>query len=233
MALAGLLFVASAGTAQGTNLRSESQDLVSLVSAEKARLEQANAQYAALQAKADAATAAAGANDSTAKAANAAAEAVAPQAGMTSVRGPGLVVTLDDAPDDSALRGRTANDEDLLVHQQDVQAVVNALWLGGASAMMLMDQRVISTSAVRCVGNVLSLQGTPYSPPYTITAIGDPEKLQSALDASPEIDIYLTYVIANGLGYKVSSQDDLTVPAYSGPATLQHARVPDSALAAS
>ena len=38
-----------------------------------------------------------------------------------------------------------------MVHQQDIQAVVNALWAGGADALQIMDQRVISTSAVRMV----------------------------------------------------------------------------------
>ncbi len=56
--------------------------------------------------------------------------------------------------------------DDLVVHQQDVQAVVNALWAGGADAVQVMDQRLLSTSAVRCVGNTLLLNGRVYSPPY-------------------------------------------------------------------
>ena len=67
-------------------------------------------------------------------------------------------MTLDDAPRRASLPG-TAKPDDLVVHQQDVQAVVNALWHGGAEAMHAQDQRVISTSAVRCVGNTLILQG--------------------------------------------------------------------------
>ena len=53
----------------------------------------------------------------------------------------------------------TVAPDDLVVHQQDVQSVVNALWAGGAEAMMIMDQRVVNTSAVRCIGNTLLLQG--------------------------------------------------------------------------
>ena len=45
-----------------------------------------------------------------------------------------------------------------------------------------MDQRLIATSAVRCVGNTLILQGRVYSPPYRITAIGDPKTLDTALN---------------------------------------------------
>ena len=47
--------------------------------------------------------------------------------------------------------------------------MVNALWQGGAQGIKVMDQRLISTSAVRCVGNTLILQGRVYSPPYKIT----------------------------------------------------------------
>ena len=50
---------------------------------------------------------------------------------------------------------------------------------------MLMDQRVISTSAVRCVGNTLILQGRVYSPPYVITAIGNQTDLRGRPRAQP------------------------------------------------
>ena len=107
-------------------------------------------------------------------------------------------VTLDDAPHPDS--GRTLpgdpNPDLLVVHQQDVQAVVNALWAGGARAMQIMDQRVIATSAVRCVGNTLLLHGVVYSPPYVITAVGDPTALRHALDASPDVQIYKQYVSA-------------------------------------
>jgi uncharacterized protein YlxW (UPF0749 family) len=53
--------------------------------------------------------------------------------------------------------------------------------------MEIMDQRVISTSAVRCVGNTLILHGRVYSPPYRINAVGDPAELTRALSASDGI----------------------------------------------
>jgi uncharacterized protein YlxW (UPF0749 family) len=109
------------------------------------------------------------------------------------------------------------------VHQQDVQAVVNALWAGGAEAMMLQDQRVISTSAVRCVGNTLILQGRVYSPPYTVTVIGDTTRMREALNRSPEVTIYREYVDALGLGYDVVGHRTTTLPAYDGNIDLTHA----------
>ena len=68
--------------------------------------------------------------------------------------------------------------------------MVNALWQGGAKGIKVMDQRLISTSAVRCVGNTLILQGRVYSPPYKVTAVGDPERAQEGarrLPGDPEL----------------------------------------------
>jgi uncharacterized protein YlxW (UPF0749 family) len=113
--------------------------------------------------------------------------------------------------------------DDMVVHQQDVQAVVNALWAGGAEAMMLMDQRVISTSAVRCVGNVLILQGRVYSPPYVIRAVGNQEQMRASLERSNALRIYRQYVDVLGLGYQVSSQRSMTMPGYDGALDLRYA----------
>jgi uncharacterized protein YlxW (UPF0749 family) len=69
-------------------------------------------------------------------------------------------------PDDSSLRQLpTGNLNDLVIHSQDVQAVVNGLWKAGAEAVAINGQRLVSTSAVLCVGNTLLLNGTVHSPP--------------------------------------------------------------------
>ncbi len=102
--------------------------------------------------------------------------------------------------------------------------MVNALWAGGAEAMMLQDQRVISTSAVRCVGNTLLLQGRVYSPPYVITAVGDVKRMRQKLDADPSVTIYRQYADLLGLRYDVEDKARLTLPAYAGSLDLVHAR---------
>ncbi|MDT0445942.1 DUF881 domain-containing protein [Streptomyces johnsoniae] len=148
-------------------------------------------------------------------------------AGLDDLTGPGLTVTLTDAPPDAEPLVPDVPEpspNDLVIHQQDLQAVVNALWTGGATGIRVMDQRLISTSAVRCVGNTLILQGRLYSPPYTITAVGDRDRLRAALDASPEIGNYQQYVTAYGLGWEVEEHPAVTLPGYGGSVALQHAR---------
>ena len=98
-----------------------------------------------------------------------------------------------------------------------------ALWAGGAESMMVQDQRVISTSAVRCVGNTLILQGRVYSPPYAVTAIGDPERLTAALDTSENVQLYRYYVDRYGLVYETESHDEVVLPGFDGSLDLVHA----------
>jgi uncharacterized protein YlxW (UPF0749 family) len=179
-------------------------------------------QVAALAAQVDAETAAEAAVNGTVAALRGQGRQLAPAAGLEPVTGPGYVVRLDDAPHDGPLPAGVRPD-DVVVHQQDVQAVVNALWAGGAEAMMLMDQRVISTSAVRCVGNTLLLQGRVYSPPFTISAIGNPDRLAAALRTSPQVEIYQQYVQSLHLGYDGHATGQLTMPGYRGQTALRYA----------
>ncbi len=100
---------------------------------------------------------------------------------LPALSGSGVTVTLDDSPLwENAVNnnGTTANINDYVIHQQDVESVVNALWAGGADALMIMDQRVLFNSAVICSGNVLSLHGKKYSPPFTISAIRSVETMK-------------------------------------------------------
>lgn len=221
--LAGLMIVASALSARGTDLRPDrNTDLVGLLNTEKSRNAQLAAEVSALRAEVDRLTEA---RQPPSGSSSAQAE-LQLLAGLTPVVGPALTVVLTDAPPNVQPPG--VDDDDLVVHQQDIQAVVNALWLGGAEAMTIQGQRVVSTTGVKCVGNTVVLHGVPYAPPYTITAIGDPGHLAAALDASRYIQIYKQYVTAFGLGWEQRTSERVQLPGYTGPLDLQHARVPSS-----
>ncbi len=225
LAAAGLLFAVSADTADGTQLRADRADLPALIRAEQSRVDAREARLEALRAEVDASTRRISRTDSTVAALQARVGESAPAGGLAPVRGPAVRVTLDDAPRNVPVPAQ-ARPDDLVVHQQDVQAVVNAMWAAGAEAMMLQDQRVVSTSAVRCVGNTLILQGRVYSPPYEITAIGDPEALRRGVTSDPQVVIYQQYVDAYGLRWRMEDLGTTTFPAFSGSLELQHARVP-------
>jgi uncharacterized protein YlxW (UPF0749 family) len=214
--------VVSATTARGTQLRTDRGDAVGFIRSEQARNAAQLAELARLRREVEERTKAEAGGSAVVARLKGDADALSPLAGLAPVSGPALSVVLDDAPRRATLPG-SATPDDLVVHQQDVQAVVNALWLGGAEAMMLMDQRVISTSAVRCVGNTLLLQGRVYSPPYRITAIGDVEGMRQALADSAAVQIYQEFVKVFQLGYDVKDVGSATFPAFTGSLDLRYA----------
>jgi uncharacterized protein YlxW (UPF0749 family) len=131
--------------------------------------------------------------------------------------GPGVTVTLTDAPRDADGKYPVdASPDDLVVHQQDVQSVLNALWVGGAEAIGMQDQRIVNTSAPRCIGNTLLLHGRTYSPPYVMSAIGDPARLEAALANEPGIRVFKQYATRFGLGYSETASGQVTLPGYAG-----------------
>ncbi|MFZ0322717.1 MAG: DUF881 domain-containing protein [Actinomycetes bacterium] len=225
LALTGVALVAGARTAGGTDLRSDQRTrLVDLVVAENSTVDGLTATVDQLRRDVDAATVRAQSGP-RATVLNAQVDRLGSAAGMSAVHGPGLEVTLDDAPVPAGGVTDGYVPDDYVVHQQDVQGVVNALWAGGAEAMQVMDQRIIATSAVRCVGNTLILQGRVYAPPFTITAIGPTDRMRRALDASPTIRLYRQWADLVGLEYGVTELDDVTLPGFEGSVDLTHARV--------
>ncbi len=219
-ALAGTLFVASAVSSGGTDLRPGGADLQALVSDRAQDVDQLTRRLDELQADVD--RLGAEVADKDVRDLRRKASAVEDAAGLTPVSGPGVVVTLDDAP-----AGQASDDVDanvLVVHQQDIQAFVNALWTGGAVAMTLQGRRLVSTTAVKCVGNTVVIEGVPYAPPYVIEAVGDDEAFTQALAASPSVGFYREDAKTYGLGLDVDRVSALDVPAYAGRPVMEHAR---------
>ena len=223
---AGLLFATSAQTARGTDLRASGTDLADVIRAQARVVQNRTQAVQALRDQVERLTTQSASGNTRIGALQKQSAALAPEVGTAAVRGPAISVTLNDAKRSAASLPPGFTADDIVVHQQDVQGVVNALWAGGAEAMMLQDQRVISTSAVRCVGNTLILQGRVYSPPYVIRAIGDVQRMQQSLDTNPTVSIYKQYVDVLGLGYDVRTSPVASFPAYTGTTALTHAKVP-------
>ena len=142
------------------------------------------------------------------------------------LRGPGLVVTLNDAPARDPLpQGVTA--DDLVIHQQDIEAVFNALWAGGAEVIGVQGYQVRSDTTLACVGNVIYIDGTLYSPPYEISAIGPTATMRRALFNDPQIAIIQGYVARYGLGLKVRDELSITVKAAALNPDSNFAKVPE------
>lgn len=222
--VAGFGFAASARDSNGTELRPPGiANLADLVRTAEGQVRSADEALSALQNQLGVATRLAGTSDSAVAAKQARSALLRGPGGLTVEHGEGLVVILNDAPESAATAGVDPNQ--LVVHQSDLQAAVNALWAGGAESMSIAGQRVIATSAVRCVGNTLLLNGEVFSPPFRVAAIGPSRTMARALDASPGVKLFKQAAGYYGLGYTVESTDDVVVPAFTGSIGLVYARV--------
>ncbi len=219
---AGALLVTSAVNSAGTDLRpGQYADLADLAQQETDRVAELRKDVASLDAEIEELS---NRSDSgTLTEVQGRIDELAGPAGLTAVEGPGLTVTLEDAP--ASIRDSAGEQVgEAIVHQQDIQAVVNAMWAGGAEAMVLQGQRVISTTGIKCVGNTVLLHGVTYSPPYVISAIGNQDAMRDQLEDSPYIQAYLAAVEKYELGWDLEEKDSIEAPAYDGTADLRYAR---------
>jgi uncharacterized protein YlxW (UPF0749 family) len=224
-ACAGVLFATSAGAARGGDLRGGNRtDLADLIRVQEQKVADATQRIEGLRNEVADATKIAAATDQRIGAEQRRGLTLNAATGLQAVAGPGLRVTLSDAPRSAdRLLPQGASPDDLVVHQQDVQGVVNALWSAGADAVQIMDQRAIVTSAVRCVGSTLILQGRVYFPPYTITAIGDPDRMAQALNTSAAVTLYRYYADRYNLVYRTEPLNTVRLPGFEGTLDLLYA----------
>jgi uncharacterized protein YlxW (UPF0749 family) len=133
--------------------------------------------------------------------------------GAIGVQGPGVVITLDDAPLDPAADANEQNEGRVL--SRDLQIVVNALWAAGAEAIDINEQRLTSRSAIRFAGEAILVNYRPLTRPYVVRAIGDPERLASEF-AAGDGGAYLKALNDNfGISTSVVAEDEITMESAS------------------
>ena len=217
--LSGFVFVASAVSAGGSDLRPAGDDVGSLLKDRSDRVDVQRADARKLREDIDSLSKSV--NDASLTKQLDRADKLRVATGLSEVVGAGMRVTLTDAPRTVEVPGLDPNV--LVVHQQDIQSFVNALWSGGAKAITLQGERLISTTGIKCVGSTVVLDGVPYSPPYVIEAVGDPTTLDEALSTSPEVTTYGKYSTTYGLGLEVETSYELTAKPYAGTVGLKYA----------
>ena len=220
--ITGFLFVASSVSSGGDDLRPAGGDPASLAKERADRVKDRREEARHLRDTIDELSSKV--SNATLKKLRARARALEEPSGLTSVEGPGIRVTLNDAPADLEPPDG-ANPNVMFVHQQDIQAFVNALWAGGADAVTLQGQRLISTTGIKCVGSTVVLDGVPYFPPYVIEAIGPVGAMNDAIDTSPSTQTYADYATnpRYQLGLDVEDVDNVKAEAYEGPVSLRYA----------
>jgi uncharacterized protein YlxW (UPF0749 family) len=144
-------------------------------------------------------------------------EALKQKAGLTAVSGPGLEILVGDAP--RVPPG--ADPAAYLIHDYDLQILVNALWRGGAQALAVNDERFVVNTGIRSAGSTILINAKPQGGPYVLRAIGKPAKLRRALSEDEDAALLLSdYSQQYGLVMKISAREKLSLPAYTGSLRL-------------
>jgi len=143
-------------------------------------------------------------------------------AGLVPLTGSGIVLRLEDSGQPTPPDG---NDADYVVSAADLRTVVEELWLAGAEAIAVNDERVTGSTAVIDIGGSILVNSAYQANPYTVTALG-PADLWSSLSAQPGFADFFR-ARAEGFGIRISLAEPGTVdvPAFAGTITLRHARV--------
>lgn len=219
IAIAALMATVGALSSRGSDLRaSRNTDLIDLVRSQAGTNKQLQARLGQLNREVDELSK----SDAGDPAVTRQLDQASLDAGAVPVSGPAVKVTLTDAP--LSVKPVGVDEDLLVVHQQDIQLVVNLLWQAGAEAMTIQGQRVISTTGVKCVGNSVVLHGIPYAPPYEIVAIGDQAAMTRQLNTSQGVKIYQEYAERYQLGWKQEELARVEMPAYTGSTSLSHAK---------
>ena len=141
-------------------------------------------------------------------------------AGETAVRGNGLLVTVADGP----LAGRDQSSADFQIQDVDVQQIVNALWDGGAEAIAINGQRIVSTTAVRSAGGTILVNYRVLTSPYVIAAIGDSGTLDRSFSDSATARRFREWVGSYHLGFSVKRARGILLPAFGGSIRFRYAQ---------
>lgn len=134
--------------------------------------------------------------------------------GLKAMRGPGVVVRLADP------KSQPTNSNPVVVSYQDIVAVVNELWAAGAEAIAVNGQRLTATTGLSQVGGTVVVNLQRLTGPFDVVAIGDPATLEGALNIRGGL---LDGLRALGLTITLARRENLTVPAYKGLMTFDHA----------
>ena len=142
--------------------------------------------------------------------------------GLSEVTGNGLIITINDNQDIS-LNSWFADPNLLVVHDADLISVVNELKNAGAEAISINEQRLVTTSAIECDGNIIKVNGEKIGAPFTIKAIGLPEVLINVDRFGGSLDNlretrYLKVSIE-----KATDKKTITIPKYTGILKFQYA----------
>lgn len=137
-------------------------------------------------------------------------------AGTTAVKGPGVVVSIEDS---KKIISNSDNTNLYIIHDEDILKVINELRAAGAEAISLNDQRLISTSEIRCAGPTISVNNTRVAAPFVIKAIGNAKSMEDAIKMRGGVAETLSVW---GIQVDIKKDNNIVIPAYKGATEFKY-----------
>jgi uncharacterized protein YlxW (UPF0749 family) len=114
-------------------------------------------------------------------------------AGLTTVKGKGVVIKLSKSIDD--------------VYEEDILKVLNELRAADAQAISINEERVTAMTEIRDTTSYFMINGRQIQPPIVIKAIGDPANLENSLKMANGVYEKLKRYIE----VDIKKNDDITI----------------------
>jgi uncharacterized protein YlxW (UPF0749 family) len=127
------------------------------------------------------------------------------RAGLVSVTGDGVVITMEDAPAKGDL-----DIEEYIIHDRNVNDILDELKANGAQAISVNGERVVLNTKPVCAGPTIIVNESRYPPPYVIKAIGDPDILYDAIESMTQV----AFMRLVNIRIDVEKQEDITINRY-------------------
>lgn len=132
--------------------------------------------------------------------------------GLTKLKGQGIIITLEDDPNATRETVGVLDDvSNYIVHYIDIINVVNELKNAGAEAISVNGQRIVNTTSINCIGNVIKINDEKVNSPFEIKAIGLPESLVSLDRPGGYLEYIKRYVVVT-----VKKSDEVEIEKYGG-----------------
>lgn len=138
-------------------------------------------------------------------------------AGTTAVKGPGVVLSIEDSK--KAISSKD-NTNLYIIHDEDILKVINELKAAGAEAISLNEQRIIATSEIRCAGPTISVNNTRVAAPFVIKAVGDAKGMEEAIKMRGGVAESLSVW---GIQLDIKKDNNIIIPAYKGAIQFKYA----------
>ena len=135
------------------------------------------------------------------------------RAGLTSVKGSGIVITMEDAPAKGEL-----DIEDYIIHDNNINDILDELKANGAQAISVNGERVVLNTRPVCAGPTIIVNENRYPPPYVIQAIGDPDVLYDAIENMPQVAL----MRLTNIRVDVEKQEEIIINKYRMYSALEN-----------